>query len=152
MTNDVTGAAGAGASGGGDPHGGAEVGSSSGGSEFKLEGASSGRGGRGKDMERWAKVYSKGARTIWRWIAAGEKSGEACPLDRPAEMPGWWARHMTWSVPREIEEAAVLAIKARASETVSVVESVVPPAPGPGGEPGGWGEERWGGAGAVAEL
>lgn len=67
------------------------------------------------DAARYAIVYkgsAKAWRTMYRWIEKGEKNGEPCPLGEPAKMPGWWSRNMKWSVPAEIEQAALDAARA----------------------------------------
>lgn len=57
-------------------------------------------------LEAWAAKYDSTPRTIRRWLTKGEEVGEPCPLDDPAALKAWWARHMTWSVPQVILTAA----------------------------------------------
>lgn len=68
--------------------------------------------------EIYSQRYGKKWRQIRRWIDRGEQTGDRCPLDEPAKMPGWWARNMVHRVPEEIERAAVEASRVSAEAVV----------------------------------
>lgn len=78
-------------------------------------------------LDRWTKLYRKGARQIRRWIEKGKEKREACPLDNPSEMPAWWERHMTWSVPDEILAAAHAARVDQETQTIPPALSALAP-------------------------
>jgi hypothetical protein len=69
-------------------------------------------------------VYGKKMRTLKRWVAIGEAAGEPAPLDRPAEMVGWWERRMTCRVPEEIWKAAGPLVKMEVKKAVKTVPEV----------------------------
>lgn len=75
-------------------------------------------------LDRWAAEYGTQHRQLRRWIGKGREKSDPCPLDRPADMPAWWHRNMTWGVPPKITAAAE---RARAS-ALAVVQ-VEPSAP-----------------------
>lgn len=64
----------------------------------------------GEQLKAWSNLYKRSARNIRKWIARGKDVCDPCPLDDPAKMPGWWARHMKWSVPDSITGAAAVVI------------------------------------------
>jgi hypothetical protein len=57
-------------------------------------------------LAAWSILYSVTSRQLWRWIKTGRDASDPCPLDRPAAVPEWWVRRMTWSVPAKILEVA----------------------------------------------
>lgn len=73
---------------------------------LQLSGAPLRRGIPTDKLQAWADRYESTPRTIRRWLSRGEETGEPCPIDNPAELKAWWARHMTWGVPQSILKAA----------------------------------------------
>lgn len=73
---------------------------------LQLSGAPLRRGIPAEKLQAWSQQYESTTRTIRRWLTKGEEVGEPCPLDDPAALKAWWARHMTWSVPQAILKAA----------------------------------------------
>jgi hypothetical protein len=55
-------------------------------------------------IDRYARQYRRSVRALKRWSRIGkEKSGTLPPLDDPAKMPDWWAKHMPYrAVPADI--------------------------------------------------
>ena len=64
------------------------------------------RGVPSDKLTAWAKRYGTPARTIRRWMADGEASGDPCPLDHPVRLKEWWAKNKTWRLPDSIIAAA----------------------------------------------
>jgi hypothetical protein len=48
-------------------------------------------------------------RSMRRWIARGKQVDEHCPIESPALLKAWWAKHMTHSVPDWLMRAAAVA-------------------------------------------
>lgn len=48
-----------------------------------------------QQLDAWGELYGTQHRQLRRWIARGRERNDPCPLDRPAEMPGWWERNMS---------------------------------------------------------
>ena len=65
-----------------------------------------------EQRERWARVYKKGWRTVLRWREIGQRKGIPCPLDDPRQMPAWWPKCMSHTVPESVLRAAVKAADA----------------------------------------
>ncbi len=92
------------------------------------------------DEARYCARYKRGWRQIRRWVEAGERSGDRCPLEDPRALMAWWPRHFKWRVPAEIEQAAVEATKPPSSSehaappTFEEAGSASPPPPPPHGK------------------
>lgn len=67
---------------------------------FQLEDGSAPR------WAEWAALYGSSERTLKRWEHDGRAKNDPCPLGRPGEMPGWWARNMAQRVPAKVLAAA----------------------------------------------
>jgi hypothetical protein len=89
-------------------------------------GAAAGAGEYQEPLAVYAERYGKALRSVKRWVAIGRAAGDPPPLDAPAEMAGWWSRHMTWAVPDRLLEMA--------GGVVPAAEVVPPEAPAAGGE------------------
>jgi hypothetical protein len=66
-------------------------------------------------LAEWSALYQTGARQLRRWWKEG------APLDRPSEMPAWWAGHHKWAVPVRIHQAAKLHTQNAAAASVEAV-------------------------------
>lgn len=67
----------------------------------------------GRPPERWAEFadwYGSSPRSLKRWAAIGRENGEACPLECPGEMVGWWKRNMKHRIPKDLLKAAGVSV------------------------------------------
>lgn len=76
-----------------------------------------------RPLKDYQAVYETKERQLKNWVAVGRKAQpeDLPPLDRPAEMPAWWARHYDRVVPEKLTLAATKANGQQAAD--------VPPAP-----------------------
>lgn len=61
----------------------------------------------GAEIETCAKFYHRKPRQIRRWVSIGSQKGYPCPLFKPSQMPAWWSRCMSHTVPSDILVLAI---------------------------------------------
>lgn len=86
-----------------------------------------------EQIARWESLYDTKRRQLFRYLATGREKGRPCPLDHPAQMPGWWAACMKQRVPTKILTAAQHAA-AQTGTPASEAPAPEPPPPAPAGE------------------
>jgi len=74
-----------------------------------LEGGECRRRYNDAQLDEIGARYGKRHRAVRRWLKLGRDKSDPCPIERPAEMPAWWARNMAHRVPYELLEAAKVA-------------------------------------------